>query len=391
MTDPKPKQPSHLIPVVAVILSMSALVGVFAYSQWPTKSEDTVTPVVVHKATNTTANANTVVNTNVTANTNSATNTNSVSDVTKDWKAYSNSTYEFSFSYPKGYSTIIPTTTQQQTGYVESSTGVVSESGTLTALATFKVNPVTEAEYPGLTVNVFPLNKYAYNDPPGGSIYVYHATTKDFWVAEGATAMHDAQLKTISGVNATGSITGIGDMGALTNSILFINTDKNQVVELNFSSGAPLDGAIGKATKNVDIWKSIAATFSFTSPTADWKTYTSTDNSYTLKYPADWNVVKTDANVTFSGKSTSGKMYSTPMVVVKTKNTLYPSDSCLTSHTNVTVAGEERPQQVEGCSYAGAEVATFFKTGSSYIVVSWTQDVPDSYSTYNTILSTFTK
>ncbi len=103
MADPtpiKPKQPSHLIPVVTVILAMSALVGVFAYSQWPTEKDETITPVLVHKATNTTANANTAVNTNAATNTNTVSNTNGASDTMKDWKTYTDKTYGYSFKYP---------------------------------------------------------------------------------------------------------------------------------------------------------------------------------------------------------------------------------------------------------------------------------------------------
>lgn len=125
-------------------------------------------------------------------------------------------------------------------------------------------------------------------------------------------------------------------------------------------------------------------------PTAEWKTYTNATYGYSIKYPAVWIVNSGNGQVTLSGTSATGTMFSTPMVVIKSKDTLYPNDSCLMSDATTTVANVIHPRQIEGCSYAGAEVATFFKTDKGYLLVSWTQDVPDSYQTYEEILSTLT-
>lgn len=97
-----------------------------------------------------------------------------------------------------------------------------------------------------------------------------------------------------------------------------------------------------------------------------------------------------DGVVFISGKSSTGKPFSTPEVTVKQGDKLYSKDSCLEKQENVMVGGIARIQQTEGCSYAGATVATFFTQGTGYLVLAWTTDVEDQFTTYEQILSTFT-
>ena len=57
--------------------------------------------------------------------------------------------------------------------------------------------------------------------------------------------------------------------------------------------------------------------------------------------------------------------------------------------SKVMIGTSEYTRQTEGCSYAGAEVATFIDRGEGYVVVSWTADYENYYDTYEQILSTF--
>lgn len=141
-------------------------------------------------------------------------------------------------------------------------------------------------------------------------------------------------------------------------------------------------------TKIIDLH--ILDTFTAADETADWKLYTDSATGFGISYPSNWTVNKTSSGATFTGASLSSAQFSTPIVVVKKMTAPYPKDSCLISDTTVEVNGTNRRQQVKGCGYAGAEVATFFQTPTNdYFVVSWTQDVPDAYHTYKGFLQTF--
>lgn len=141
-------------------------------------------------------------------------------------------------------------------------------------------------------------------------------------------------------------------------------------------------------TKIIDLH--ILDTFTAADETADWELYTDSETGFGISYPPNWTVKKNSSGATFTGASSSSTQFSTPMVTVKKMTAPYPKDSCLISDTTIEVNGMNRRQQVEGCSYAGAEVATFFQTPKSgFFVVSWTQDVPDAYHTYNWLLRTF--
>ncbi|MFH1171454.1 MAG: hypothetical protein V1778_02865 [bacterium] len=129
---------------------------------------------------------------------------------------------------------------------------------------------------------------------------------------------------------------------------------------------------------------------------ADWKTYTNTTLSFTLRYPSTWQVTEANDSVSIHGTSNLNAnssaddiAFTTPGVVIKTQQSLFPDDECLTEQTNVNAAGAQRIRQIKGCSYAGSTVATYFQRGDAYVVFSWTTDVPDQYPTYDQILSTF--
>lgn len=126
-----------------------------------------------------------------------------------------------------------------------------------------------------------------------------------------------------------------------------------------------------------------------TDPTAGWKTYTNTQLKYSIKYPSDWSIgLETDKQTTISGAG-NGTPFTAPSVSITTSEPDQPS-SCLLKEEAVTVLGESRLRQTQGCGYAGSNIATFIKKGSAYFSVSWTEDVSAAYPTYDLMLSTFT-
>lgn len=155
------------------------------------------------------------------------------------------------------------------------------------------------------------------------------------------------------------------------------------------SSTMTTNSSINSVTANQNTNTSTNANTNI-SPTASWKTYTDSTNRYTIQYPPDWTSTLNSTGPSFSGQGVAGKQFSTPIVTITTQKELFPKDPCLTGQTTIKVNGIDRVQQIEGCSYAAAEVATFFPYQDTHLVVSWTQDLPSAYDTYSLILSTFT-
>lgn len=83
----------NIIPVIIIILAIAAVVGMYAFSVWPTDKDFAATNTQVTAKHS--ANANTTV-----ANSNTTSNTNTVVDPTADWKIYTNPTVGYSIQYP---------------------------------------------------------------------------------------------------------------------------------------------------------------------------------------------------------------------------------------------------------------------------------------------------
>ncbi len=152
----------------------------------------------------------------------------------------------------------------------------------------------------------------------------------------------------------------------------------------NFSSTLEDDGRIFlKMAETLTLTKPTAS-----DPTAGWKTYTNSTLGYTIKYPNDWGIgLETDKQTTISGAG-GGSPFTAPGVSITASEPDQPS-SCLLKEETVTVLGENRLRQTQGCGYAGSNIVTFIKKGSTYISVSWTEDVAAAYPTYDLMLSTF--
>ncbi|MFH0873995.1 MAG: hypothetical protein V1846_04145 [Candidatus Komeilibacteria bacterium] len=210
-----------------------------------------------------------------------------------DWKTYTNTQYGFSFKYPSEYSNLRTAKSESATAYTVQANGQLTSVGDKEALLTLTSSPTPAHSYPDLTVNVFSAEDFSFIDPIEGQVYVYHPETKNFWVAalNPKGSIHTSELKTVNGANTIGYLTGIGDMGALTQVLLFISSSKGQIIELSLYSGGALEGSTANDTKNVDIWKQIIKTFTLSDLTADWKTYTNAQYHYSFKYPVDWVIV----------------------------------------------------------------------------------------------------
>ena len=76
-----------LIPVVIIILAISAVVGMVAWTMWPNDQESTPSNATVHHSNK---------NTNAVVNVNKDINSNISIDVTADWKTYTNTKIHFS-------------------------------------------------------------------------------------------------------------------------------------------------------------------------------------------------------------------------------------------------------------------------------------------------------
>lgn len=143
---------------------------------------------------------------------------------------------------------------------------------------------------------------------------------------------------------------------------------------------------------NVD-WQQVMTTLNFVDVSVGWKTYTNTELNFSIEYPDGWSVQNINADAVTEIRIKSPVLrsgFGSPLIRIEEKATLYPADPCLISTKDVKVNGVVRTQQVEGCSYAGATVATFFPNGTGYLVVSWTTDWEEYFPKYERALSTFT-
>lgn len=202
-------------------------------------------------AETTNTNANVVVsNTNTTSsNTNAAVNTNASVSIA-GWKTYTNTFGGFSFKYPADWGLLsdkIQTTGAGISGNALT-IGVKGSQGKIV---------------PGIQLYYDPLG---FGTPGADLQYTLQRGSNGFQVTKEAPSQKMVPDSTTFAIQASEPDT------------------QSKAFFMTFT----------QSTKQKDTWpgivKSILSTFTFTSPTAGWKTYTNTKYGFSIKYPSTWGI-----------------------------------------------------------------------------------------------------
>lgn len=231
-------QRGSIIPVIAFLFGAAVVVTIFGYMLWPKDEEIASTSTVdTNKVVSPSNNANTSETTN--GNTNATNeNVNVAADATKDWKTYTNHTVGYSVKYPPQWE-VADSNTQQV--YINSPEKFAADS----------IAP----------------------DSP-----LYHVLIESVANDAEAAKLKDKTAITVNGVTGfQGTLEGIPHVTAT-----FL-TKFGKTIKISWR----LVGAI-------ETQQQILETFSFTDPTAGWKTYTNSTYGFSFKYPSD-GYVKRDS------------------------------------------------------------------------------------------------
>lgn len=198
---------------------------------------------------------------NTTSNTNAVTNTSP----TADWKTYTNTTYGFSFRYPKNFAT-----TESSVELYDLTKNIVS------------VGDSTRKDYRSMSVH------YIHRQLDPKNVYTAYNTglkAKQVNIA-------DRAAYTISG-SAGGAPLIVYQVATL---------DNSAILEFEFG-GAPSNSS-DNPTGIVYPWYSdaqarqqILDTIIFSIPTTGWKTYTNTTFGYSVQYPVTYALKGTDEQI----------------------------------------------------------------------------------------------
>lgn len=221
------------LPVVIIVLGVvlaTAIVGIVAVQK--RGASPAPANIAVTANTNITANvnANVTMNANSAVNTNTTTNTNTPDDTTADWKTYTNAELGYSIMYPPSWTV-----------------------------------------RPGDPASIDSSKEYTVEYPEGYTYGLIIKTQKD---PNEIGKLQDSKKLTINGTEATqGEIPGIPDV------TVTIIQKGSTILRISWAQTIP-----------EQIPRQILSTLTFTSPTADWKTYTNTKYAFSFHYPADWQV-----------------------------------------------------------------------------------------------------
>lgn len=288
----------NVLAIAVMAFALVAFLFVLDYSinpsgKWPW-SVHTAKNTNAVVSTNTSVNTNLDLNANTVSNTNTSTNTNTVS--TADWKTYTNETYKYSMKYPKTYSQIL------------TPNGNVS--------VRFDKGKMNTADYQFLLFYVTTSS----SDTSTAENSVYQWGKEGFSFTAPITTYHQNPRRVKLG-KETFVVTD-GDLGSsgIPEYLLFKN---NLLYSITSYSGNHSQSSN----------RELIETMAFPDPTADWKTYTNTEYSYSLKYPQTYVIDQ------------SGK----------TGVTLASSQNCLTQKKNLPDAFDQ-VVEISGCSFFSSSV-----------------------------------
>ncbi len=234
---------------ILIMIAAVVLAGFVTYLNFTTPKGKVDGDVAVTANANTYVNANTAANANtvVAVNTNASTNTNTTVDATQGWKAYNNTTYNFSFKYPSELKITAPCGT---TG------SLVTYCGDIGGTITFFVHPSTDIVAAGW----------------------FSASTVDSDTTSTIQGKSWRIVKVTRDSDKRTSATAITVVGNRSYSF-FVTYQGSDDVKLS-------------------LLNNITSTFSTSDATADWKTYTNLTYGFSFKYPKEWSVIENNIQKT---------------------------------------------------------------------------------------------
>lgn len=231
----------NFIPALIVIGAM--LVGVFvvALYMWPKDSDFAISMPFVHRVK---------TNTNATANTNSTSNTNAAADPTAGWKSYTSTKNQYSFRYP---TTWVFDNLSQETGDDPHLRNIAGES----------------REVPGQVVVEIQATHIR---PAGKSMRTIAEESMNPDGMAPSGTLTDVTLGTIKALKVQHS----GGDGPDGPGYFIPKTDTSYFYVLVYGNS------------DLVTVEKILSTITNTDPTVGLKTYTNTENGFSLKFPTSW-------------------------------------------------------------------------------------------------------
>lgn len=368
----------HILPIAVMAFAVVGFLFVLNYSisdgKWPWSSEKAVTSTTV----NTSGNVNVEVNTNASSNTNTTSSTNAKDDATKDWKMYTNTTYNYSIKYPTGY-----TVTEKNT----------VEKTTPEQVTFYKGNRSTSTASIGI-YSMTPTNKNLFGEENNGWYdWAIKGFPKDGSDAAGLSENKRSETygsKTFTVINFDGGSSWSGSpfYYYVSGTTVYI------IVDFRTENNVPRN--------SVTQVHQMLATFTTTNPTTDWKTYSNSSVGYSVKYPSTLVATECDKSpnsfVVFDFKTSKcGEALGVFDIVQANTDTITIWKNSLTSVTQSTVeVGGITAQRIQGTLTPGLDsggkdvVLVTRNSNTLRLRYNDVSQLATYQQTFNSLMSTFT-